>query len=460
MAGSTLLPMLASCAADELDFHDDGPVNTRTTICVKTAMEPGRHDKILSGEDPFMLILWENADHLETAGTTGWPNPYLVRESPQSVAFYSEFVYNVGEPYPSDSTQPLYATGFSPANAFTHSDFYRVLQFKTPAATDPDAKTAERTDFLGCDVWREVYRGSGIDPFAQEKNKLYFRHLAAKLIFYADRDTTMENKQFVRKVQITNLQMSIDGSEWTALCAPTEFTWGTLTPDDFSASYSALLDSIKRVSGNNGVTTVPKGGYRTSKVTAFAGKDSDFLLQKRLSDKTPATDRVPLTGMAIDSCYVASPLNEDGTVRKGHIRLKMDICAEMSFDPAFQMPDGTYTDAEGNTVTGTVTDNLTFTRGWKEVVLDAIKTVSVDDSGNPTETDTPVKLFKPGDEYRVYIHFSRTGVDIAARQLPWNRGGVHYIAIVGKDPTTPEGGSESGNEGGSENDEQTPTQTE
>jgi len=457
MAVSTLLPMLASCSADELDPHG----STDTTICVKTAMVSGRHDRNLSDEEPFMLLLWENVDHLENAASTEWPAPYLAQEAPQSVPSYSDLVYDVGVPYPAITSQMLYATGYSPANVLTHSDDYRVLTFNPPAAAYPDAKTAERTDFLGCDVWKEVYKGTVKDPFAQEKNKLYFRHLAAKLVFYADRNPEMENKQFVRKVQITNLQMSIGGGEWGPLYAPTQFTWTTLADKDFSTSYTTMLNSIKKVSGNEGVTTEPKGGYRTSAVTTFAVKqdengkyipDPDFVLQQRLLDKTPSSNRVPIAGMAIDSCYVASPLNENGTEKAGNIRLKMDISAEMSYSSAFPMPDGTYTDAEGNTVSGTVTDNLTFTRKWKGVVLDAIKTMSVDDSGNPTETDTPVELFKPGNEYHVYIHFNRTGVDIAARQLPWNYGGIHYIAIIGKDPTTPEGGSE--------NDEQTPTQTE
>ncbi len=489
MAVSTLLPMLASCSADELDSH--GSTDTGTTICVKTAMVSGHQDRSLSDEEPFMLLLWENVDHLETAATTEWPEPYLAQTSPQSVSSYSDLVYDVGVPYPAITSQMLYATGYSPANALTPSNGYKTVTYNPSTATRPNVKTAEHTDFLGCDVWKEVYKGTLKDPFAQEKNKLYFRHLAAKLVFYADRDISMENKQFVRKVQITNLQMSIGGGAWEPLYAPTQFTWTTFTDNtddtdnlsksfNFSTSYTTMLDStIKEVPGNKGVATVPKGGYRTSEVTAFTGEldkegkfipNSDFVLQQRLPDKTPSSNRVPIAGMEIDSCYVASPLKEDGTVKTGHIRLRMDISAEMSFDPAFQMPDGTYTDAEGKTVSGTVTDNLTFTRKWEEVELNAIKTISFDDKGKPIVTDNLVTAFKPGNEYRVYIHFNRTGIDIAARQLPWNYGGVHYIAIVGTDPTTPGTGTGDGdgtgdgggNEGGSGSgtDEQTPTQTE
>ena len=57
--------------------------------------------------------------------------------------------------------------------------------------------------------------------------------------------------------------------------------------------------------------------------------------------------------MDIDSCYVCNLIDEDGSVKKGNpIQLKMDISAEMSFDPNFPMNDGS----------GSITDDLTFTR--------------------------------------------------------------------------------------------------
>ncbi len=55
------------------------------------------------------------------------------------------------------------------------------------------------------------------------------------------------------------------------------------------------------------------------------------------------------------------------------------------------------------------------------------------------ETTQPIRMFKPGNEYRIYIHFYRTGVNLTAQELPWNYGGPHYIEIEGGDKQ-PEGG--------------------
>ena len=140
-----------------------------------------------------------------------------------------------------------------------------------------------------------------------------------------------------------------------------------------------------------------------------------------------ATDRVPIDGMDIDSCYVCNLIDEDGSVKKGNpIQLKMDISAEMSFDPNFPMNDGS----------GSITDDLTFTREWKGVTLDAIYGVTIGSNGEVQTMDTAIDEFKPGNEYRIYIHFHRTGVNLVARELPWNYGGIHYITIPGGDKPT------------------------
>lgn len=422
------LPALSSCSSG-----DDDPgshAGAGTTIRVTTDMAPGRYDKILPGEDPFMLMLWEDTAQLETPGTTGWTAPYLASESPQSVAFYRDFVYDLGVPYPALVGQILYATGYSPAISLIPTDNYRVLTYSVPEGTETGAgiKEAERTDFLGCDVWSDVFRGSVNDPFAQDKNRLYFRHLASKLVIYADRDpVTMESRQFVRKVKVTNLCMRIDGGEWTPLYAPTEFTWGPLDPaHDFSTAYASLLDEIKKIPGNTTVTSVPAAGYKASDVTQFAGPaNASFVMQRRLADGTPASDRIPVKGMALDSCYIVSPLTTEGFPRKGKIELRMDISAEMSYDFPFPLPDD-----EADTTDSSTTDDMTFTRTWTDMTVNAIKVV--DANGNVT--DTNVDVFKPGNEYHVYIHFSRTGVNMVARELPWSYGGIHYIAIIGGDP--------------------------
>lgn len=386
-------------------------------------------------DDTFMVLFWHDSGQLESPSSAAdWSAPYLAGHAPRPVAFYEHSVFDTRYPYPQDDTY-LYATGYAPGNVLA-PDAEHGYRRLTSAAGD----AAARYDFLGCDAWSDVFRGSQSDPFAQDKNKLYFRHLTSKLVFYADRDKEMENRQFVRNVQVKNLQMSVAGGEWTPMYTPSAFEWKTLTPADFTESYKQVVARVKLIEGNTGVTTDPAAGYVTVEAEPFAGENSDFVLQRNTGD------RVPIDGMSIDSCYVCSPIDEAGVVSTGNIRLKMDISAEMSFDPNFPMTDG-----------DSATDDLTFTRVWRGVTVDAIYKVEVDAAGNVQTKNERVTEFEAGCEYRVYIRFNRTGVNLVAKELPWNFNGVHYITIPGGDQSSDDQSSDeqSGDEqsGGGRQDE-------
>jgi len=399
-------------------IYDDGSDPQPTTIRVNTLAVDGTRAASNSGDNTFMVLFWQQTAHLESAsvGSPAWLAPYLAAHAPQPVAFYRNSVFDTRFPYPLPEDTYLYATGYAPGNVLEPDaeQGYRKL-----CATVGGSEKG-RYDFLGCDLWNEVFRGSLKDPFAQDKNKLYFRHLAAKLVFYADRDKeTMENKQYVRNVQVKNLRMSIDGGEhWTPMYTPGVFEWEKTIPEaDFTESYKKTIATVKLIEGNAGTTTDPKAGYKAVEAEPFAGDGSDFVLRRNISD------RVPIDGMVIDSCYVCNPL-ENGNVKTDKaIRLKMDISAELSFDPNFSMNDGS----------GSTTDDLTFTREWKGITLGAIYRVTIGADGKAQTTDIAIEEFKPGNEYRVHIHFHRTGVNLVAQELPWNYGGVHYIAIPGGD---------------------------
>lgn len=406
---------LQSCAADE-----SGEPQT-ATIAVNTLAVDDARAGSTEGDNTFMVLFWMHMASEDLAGTTSAPlvYPYLAKHAPQPVAFYKNLVYDTKYPYPSFDNSYLYATGYAPGTVLKpdETEGYRKL-----TATVDNTKKG-RYDYLGCDYWPEVFRGNLEDPFAQDKNKLYFRHLAAKLVFYADRDQeSMENKQFVRKVEIKNLRMSIDGgTTWTAMHTPSAFEWKTLDPTaDFTASYTKVIGTVKLIEGNKDVEGVakshPVAGYKASADETFAGAGSDFVLQKG------NTDRVPIDGMVIDSCYVCNPILNGSVQANKPIQLKMDISAELSFDPTF---------SQG---TGSSTSDLTFTRVWEDKVLTIYQT---DSNGKP-QTTQPVSEFKPGNEYRVYLRFYRTGVNLAGLELPWNFGGSHYINISdgnAQDPT-------------------------
>ena len=398
---------LSSCV------YDDGVDSDKTiSINAMVSNESRTVSTAASNDDSFVVLFWlqDQLEQLtEPENNPNWANPYLEKIAPQAVPFYNQTVYDTGYPYPYPDTKLLYATGYSPATVLTSDDNHRILNVNIP---EENANKLGRYDLLGCDVWSNVYKGSQSDPFAQDKNKLYFRHLAAKLVFYAERDKeTMENKQYVRNVEITNLQMSIDGgNKWTSMFTPKRFEWKKLdSSNDFTEAYKSTIRSVNYINGIS--NTDPEAGYKIVETQNFV---NNFVLTKN------ASDRVPIDGMVLDSCYVCNPIIEE-KLQSGTIQLKMDISAELSFDPNFPKKDGD----------GSITDDLTFKRTWKDVLLESIKVVDFDDKGNAIATDTPVTEFKPGNEYRVYIKFHRTGVNLVAKELPWNYGGIHYITIQG-----------------------------
>jgi len=403
--------LCASCASDGAS----DPQPAAASIRVNTLVADGTRAAAGNGDNTFMVLFWQQTAHLESAGkASAWLAPYLAGHAPQPVAFYKNSAFDTHFPYPLPEDSYLHATGFAPGNVLTPAaeDGFRRLD-----ATVGSPEKG-RYDFLGCDFWDDVFRGSLKDPFAQDKNKLYFRHLAAKLVFYADRDReTMENKQFVRNVQIKNLRMSIDGGRtWTPMFTPSAFEWNELSGTDFTESYANAIAAVKLIEGNESVTAEsrPAAGYKATEAEPFAGAGSDFVLQR--SD----TDRVPIDGMVIDSCYVCNPMAQGKIQTDEPIRLKMDISAEMSFDPNFPKND---TDGSSS--------DLTFIRKWTDMEIGAIYQVEIDAAGAVQETTQPIGMFKPGCEYRIYIHFHRTGVDLAAQELEWNYSGPHYIEIKG-----------------------------
>ncbi len=453
--------LLASCS----DKGEEGAEYPADSIRVNTlAVGSSRVPKTDVEDHTFMVLLWLDPKHLEldpSADAGAWSSTsssfYLAGQAPQPVAFYERSVYDLRYPYPRDSELTrLYATGYSPGSKLGPKDGhdYRTLVVDAEllgtgpsegSTSNPIHAHLGRYDYMGCDVWKEVYFGSRADPFAQDRNRLYFRHLAAKLLVFADRDKeSMENKQFVRNVQVTNLYMSIDGgATWTSMFTPSEFQWQTLGDDDFTAAYTETIAAVKAIPANGSVPadSRPKAGYKTVKAAPFAGDDSSFRLERKTYG-----DRVPIYGMFIDSCFVCNPFNnETGAVQPATqaIKLKMDITAQLSFDPNFPEPTGG-TAGDGTTGDDQASPNLTFTRTW-EGMITTIKEV---DPATGNETVNPVTVFEPGCEYRIYIHFYRTGVDLVARKLPWDSGGSHYIPIPGGDGSDQGGEAGGGNTGG------------
>lgn len=426
------LPALQSCIYDNVPFNepDDASVSIRvnTALAGGSRSVPASQSAEGSGES-FTVLFWQRPEKLLEAVTADgdysfWLAPYLASTAPKAVAEYSKLTYDTNHPYPAPETVRICATGYAPADlldADKSRGYYRLNA--VDYLSDGTATQKGRCDFLGCDAWNDVYWGSLLDPFAQERNKLYFRHLASKLVFYAERDRiSMENKQFVRFVNITDIQMSLDGGDhWTPLHTPSSFEWtgwkDEAEPVEFTEAYKKVITTAQ--SHNAGVTSQPAAGYRTIASEEFSDAPG-FIIQRRTVDGRPSVDRVPISGHAIDSCYVCNPYGADGKEQVGQpILLRMNIEAELSFDQSFPKSDKD----------GSTTDDLTFTRTWPGQTT-RIYEVAAD--GSPDKTKA-VTRFKPGKEYRIYLNFSRTGVNLVAREYPWDYGGIHYVGITGSD---------------------------
>lgn len=435
----TALLALQSCIYDNAPLADEGNDITDTSaasIRVNTMLaganqhmpqQPQSEDG--SGES-FTVLFWRNPENLindvstdgEYTDYTFWLAPYLSAKAPKAVSEYKSLTFDTNYPYPMPEGIKIYATGYAPADVLAPdtAQGYRRLN-ATVDATLPDGSTRKgHYDFLGCDAWNEVYYGSHYSPFAQERNRLYFRHLASKLVFYAKRDqASMENKQFVRFVEITDIKMSVDGgTTWLPLHTPSAFEWDRFPSDkEFPDAYTKAITAVQKLTG---VTTTPAAGYKT---IASEALPDDYKIVRRTADgKDRSVDRVPIDGHTIDSCYICNRY-VDGTPQLGNgkaIKLSMTITAELSFDQSFPKSDKD----------GSTTDDLTFTRIWADMMTD-IHEVNVDGTAN---TSKPVTELKPGKEYRIYLNFSRTGVNLVARELPWNYGGIHYVGIIGSDP--------------------------
>ncbi len=406
-------------------IYEDEGVGTESTIGVNTTVV---HDSrsprdIANEEDPFTIQFWLPAQANQLAdpdNLTSWPEPYLTSKTTQPVPFYDQTVFDTGYPYPYPEERLLCATGYAPSELLEQSG--KTLKVKLEKTTEtgttvPDEAKKGRYDFLACDLWRKCFSGSSADPFAQDKNKLYFRHLTSKLVFYADRDrNTMENEQFVRNVCISNVKIRVgSGDCWENLSTPSEFTWSKLSETtDFTDPYITIINELKTLNSNKTVSTdyptysdYPEAGYKTSKSEYLP---NGFVLSRN------ASDNIPIAGLVIDSCYVCNKIADNGTPVTGPIQINMDISAELSFSMNFPVDDST-------------TDGLTYTHSWNATA--EIKEVTIDALGNVTPSTTPVTDFKPGNEYRIYIHFYRTSVNLTALEMPWNYGGVHYITISG-----------------------------
>lgn len=313
--------------------------------------------------------------------------------APERVDTYRSALYDTGKQYPKENDEAyLYAIGFAP------TEFLKPKQGED-GKPDYSVLTVEygefgefghfkgSTDFLSCDA-NEKCKGSLSDPFGQPENVLNFRHLTAKVSFYAYRHESMQGKQQVRNVFIQGLKAKYNTTDTYAnLCAPTEFTWtdqnaGTTIGDDRKKNW----------------------GYSKTKAESFG-----VWLEMPKSDGLLVGEE---RASWLSTIYVCDPT--DHKVKDGdQLSLQMTVGAQLSFLPDFA--DLT-SDEDGYKV-------------WQNMEVD------VKEINNGTVSKTSVKNFAPGHEYKVYLCFKPTGLYLQARRVPWEVEGPHYVPILPNNPS-------------------------
>lgn len=313
-----------------------------------------------------------------TPSLTSTDCTYLL-SAPEDVDTYSSALYDTGKKYPADGSS-LYAAGYAPTGMLKPDNGNHATLRVDYGGEEYDF-LAGSIDFLGCDA-NPAYCGSSGDPFGQPTNVLKFRHLTSKITFYAYRSAEMENKQYVRNVAITGLQMQYQSTdEFFKLHTPTEFTWSApeKTSDDDEAGQKHWGYKI----------TDSKVNPNTSWIES--GKTDGLLVGE---------ERATI----LSSIYACDPYPH--TVNDNdQLVLQMTVWAELSPDPAFP-------------------EEISKDKTWENM------TVGIMEFKNNKATGNPVRNFRPGHEYKVYLQFKPTGVFLQGVGLPWIEEGPHYVPIT------------------------------
>lgn len=231
--------------------------------------------------------------------------------------------------------------------------------------TETDLQKVAHCDFLSCDA-RSEQTGSFKKPFGNtENNELQFRHLTSKILVYASRHETITGQVYVRKVQAT-VTLNHENEKFHV---PKELTWSNLKE--------------KNPDGTD------KWGYQ---VTDTSPLTDGLTFQDNTDDMI-----MVLQDKRIDSCYVCQPSDVKTTA------VDLSVTAEYSYRQDFSSP-------------------YEFT--WSGTNL-SIK--ALDENGE--ETANPIKEFKPGYVYEIYLKFYKTGVIVTAKEVEWEDGGIHYVPV-------------------------------
>lgn len=237
--------------------------------------------------------------------------------------------------------------------------------FRKLTVTETALQKVAHCDFLSCDA-RSEQTGSFEHPFGNtEDNELQFRHLTSKILVYASRHESITGQVYVRKVEAT-------------------VTLNNTNAKNDKFHVPSVIEWKEPVSGVN-----TEWGYQ---VTDTSPLTDGLTFQDNTDDMI-----MVLQDKRIDSCYVCQPSDVKTTA------VDLSVTAEYSYRQDFSSP-------------------YEFT--WSGTNL-SIK--ALDENGE--ETANPIKEFKPGYVYEIYLKFYKTGVIVTAKEVEWEDGGIHYVPV-------------------------------
>lgn len=374
IALATLL--FVACSPDE-ELEGEQPSCSGLPIRVHTrAVADGNPDSGLSGR----LLFWGSDafhDKWMMGDVSASPMFTVLLDKPiNNYAFDRHAYYETPYTYPDEHTK-VYATGYAPDNELTPVDGrgYTELAVNTQDGT---------ADLLSCDG-SEAHSASlknadGSDnTFLLKEKELRFRHLTAKLTFQGERSADMVGLVGVRYIRI---RLNEPNAEADRLYVPVTLKLHARKNNESTKDYSTYIISQ--------TGTYPYSNEMVYRPIIPPDETVDlgslYVVSRDITYEGPDDHFDPVNGEWV------------GTALSGTPRLGITITADLYY----VLPDG----GVGPSSTET----------WK---LDPV---------TDWESSTGDK-FLPGYEYKVTIRFTRSGVLLRAKALPWNSEELHEYPI-------------------------------
>lgn len=309
---------------------------------------------------------------------------------------YNKMTYNTGVEYASNG-DTYFARGYAPAVVLAPTEtVYGAFDYRELTLSDEAIQgilPLGRMDFLSLDA-DPAYQGRMDDKFGQDKNRLYFRHLTAQILFVAQRDQSMVDMQYVRDVVLSNIRVCYYGGNadfptaddvgWLPFSIPQKLSWRpgqAIAQNGTSSIYGYKVTAMEDLPDTFSIRTI---GHTQLTVGRDVAVDSIFVNVRTRRDTPEMIENVPAT--------------------KG-VFLKMDVSAQLSHLDTFPM-DPSRADQE---------NGLTHTMTWKNVIIPVYV----------AGTTILVKSIETGKRYKITVVFGRHNLYLDAVLIDWKDGGLH-----------------------------------